>query len=278
MCRNRNSSRPYWSTVMTKTRHERAARDMARTKPAARKTARSRRIELLAGSPSAADRTAAILDQLRANGDPRNVEGMARYGIHSSCAYGVPAPILYRIARGIPRDHDVAAALWASGVHEGRAIAALVEEVDRVDGAQMERWARDFDSWAVCDHVCGKLFDRTPLAWQKARAWTRRRPEFVKRAGFVLMAWLAVHDKRAPDERFLACLPLVEREAHDGRNFVKKAVNWALRQIGKRNASLNSAATACARRIHDQGTPSARWIASDALRDLEAWRTRGSRQ
>jgi 3-methyladenine DNA glycosylase AlkD len=193
---------------------------------------------------------------------------MARYGIRPACAYGVAAPVIYRVARALGKDHDLAAHLWASGVLEARAVAALVEQVDRVDSRQMEQWAADFDCWAICDTVCGKLFDRTPLAWSKARAWSRRKPEYVRRAGFALMAWLAVHDKQAPDAQFLAFLPLIERAAGDDRNFVKKAVNWALRQIGKRNARLQAAAIATAERIHAQGTSSARWIASDALREL----------
>lgn len=209
-----------------------------------------------------------VLARLRAEGDPRNVAGMQRYGICATQAYGVPAASLYRIARELGKDHGLARGLWATGVLEARAVAALVEDVQQVDGRQMDRWAADFDCWAICDAVCGKLFDRTPLAYAKARAWSRRRPEYVRRAAFSLMAALTVHDKKAPDEKFLAFLPLIERAAGDERNFVKKAVNWALRQIGKRNPRLRAQAIATAERIHAQGTPSARWIASDALREL----------
>jgi 3-methyladenine DNA glycosylase AlkD len=147
-------------------------------------------------------------------------------------------------------------------------LAALVADPRQVTARQMETWVRDFDSWDVCDQVCSNLFDKTRFAWRKAAVWSRRRAEFVKRAGFVLMAALAVHDKAATDARFLNFLPLIEREAHDERNFVRKAVNWALRQIGKRNPRLRRAALATARRIQQQPTKSARWIAADALREL----------
>jgi 3-methyladenine DNA glycosylase AlkD len=212
----------------------------------------------------------AILSDLRRAGSRKNVEGMARYGIHPARAFGVPSPVLDAMARRLGRDHALAARLWKTGVHEARMLAALVDEPSRVTPAQMERWAKQFDSWALCDTVCGKLFDRTPYAYEKARAWSSRREEYVKRAGFALMAWLAVHDKPAEDDRFVALLPLIEREASDPRNFVRKAVNWALRQIGKRNARLLTSARASARRIARQGTPSARWIAADALREWQA--------
>ena len=153
---------------------------------------------------------------------------------------------------------------------EARAIAVLVDEPGLVNDRQMEDWAAAFDSWAICDHACGNLFDRAPLAWQKARAWQRRKAEYVRRAGFALIAWLAVHDKASPDSRFLEALPAIERAASDDRNMVKKGVNWALRQIGKRNPALNRAAIACAERVRRQGSRSARWIAADALRELRS--------
>jgi 3-methyladenine DNA glycosylase AlkD len=216
-----------------------------------------------------------VMAELEAHGSPRNVEGMARYGIRSARAYGVAAPVIQRIARGLGKNHRLAARLWATGILEARAVAALVDDARLVDEHQMERWASDLDSWAICDCVCGKLFDRTPLAWRKARAWSRRREEFVKRAAFSLMAALAVQDKQAPDEQFVALLPLIERAAGDERNMVKKAVNWALRQIGKRNARLNRQAIASAERIRRQASAgrrsaSARWIAADALRELRS--------
>jgi 3-methyladenine DNA glycosylase AlkD len=223
-------------------------------------------------------KTDEVLAQLQAHADPRNVEGMARYGIRAVRAYGVPTPVIERIARGLGTDHALAGRLWRTGVLEARAIAASIDDPRLVSSTQMERWAADFDSWAICDSTCGRLFDRTPFAWSKARSWARRDEEFVRRAGFALMASLAVHDKQAPDDRFLACLPLVEEAAFDERNMVKKAVNWALRQIGKRNRRLNRSAIACGHRIRRSavkagrgaGAGAARWVASDALRELQS--------
>jgi 3-methyladenine DNA glycosylase AlkD len=209
-----------------------------------------------------------VLRRLRALANPANVAGMARFGINPSGTLGVSIPILRRIAREVGTDHALAAALWASGVHEARILAALVDDPARVSRAQMNRWAADFDSWDVCDQVCSGLFDRTPFAFQKALAWAERREEFVKRAGFVLMAALAVHDRQAPDAAFERCLPVIARHSTDERNFVKKAVNWALRQIGKRNPRLNRKAIARARVIQRLPSRAARWIAADALREL----------
>jgi 3-methyladenine DNA glycosylase AlkD len=201
-----------------------------------------------------------------ASGDVR--AGLARFGIPSHKARGVSTPQLKALARKIGRDHALAGKLWDTGVFEARALAALIDEPDRVTRAQMERWARDLDSWAVCDACCCYLFCRTSFAWDKAMAWAGRRPEFVKRAGFALMAYLAVHDKAADDAAFARLLPVIERESDDDRPFVRKAVNWALRQIGKRNAALNALAITAAERVHARGTPAARWVAADALREL----------
>ncbi|MBI3945290.1 MAG: DNA alkylation repair protein [Armatimonadetes bacterium] len=209
------------------------------------------------------------LDRLRALANPANVAGMARFGINSHHTLGIPIPALRKLAREAGRDHALADALWESGVHEARILAALVDDPALVTEEQMERWVAGFDSWDVCDQVCSNLLDRTPFAYRKAAEWSARPEEFVKRAGFALMAALAVHDKAAPDAAFLAFLPLIERETGDDRNFVKKAVNWALRQIGKRNGGLRGAAIETARRVRGQGSRSARWIASDALRELE---------
>jgi 3-methyladenine DNA glycosylase AlkD len=209
-----------------------------------------------------------ILEQLKSMANPANVAGMARFGINPSQTLGVSMPALRQMARG-PRDHALAEALWQSGIHEARILAALVDDHARVTPEQMERWVLDFDSWDVCDQVCSNLFDRTPYAVEKAHAWSQRPEEFVKRAGFVLMAALAVHDKQASDAVFLDFLPAITREAADGRNFVKKAVNWALRQVGKRNPALRAAAIAAARQIRTQDSPSARWVAADALKELD---------
>jgi 3-methyladenine DNA glycosylase AlkD len=193
---------------------------------------------------------------------------MARFGIHVSDVWGVSAPDLRRLAGEIGKDHRLAVQLWRTGVHDARILAALIDDPARVTPSQMERWAGDFDSWAVCDAACSCLFDKTVYAWAKAAEWTERPQEYVKRAGFVLMATLAVHDKKAPDERFEQFLPLVVKHATDDRNFVKKAVNWALRQIGKRNRRLNTLAIQTAERIRQIDSKAARWIASDVLREL----------
>jgi 3-methyladenine DNA glycosylase AlkD len=213
---------------------------------------------------------AEILAELESLGDPANVAGMARYGINPVNTLGVSVPRLRALAKRIGRDHALAAELWATGVHEARSLAGLVDDPALVTAGQMERWVKEFDSWDICDGVCSNLFDKTPFAYAKAVAWSARSAEYVKRAGFVLMAALAVHDKKAPDERFRNFLPLIERESTDERNFVKKAVNWALRQIGKRNSALHGRAVAAAKRIRSIDSRSARWIAADALRELES--------
>jgi len=209
-----------------------------------------------------------ILKTLQRLGDPQAVAEMARYGITAKRVFGVSVPKLRALAREIGTDHDLAARLWDEAILETRALAGLVDDPALVTKKQMECWASAFDSWAVCDGCCLNLFVRTPFAARKVLAWSQREEEFVKRAGFVLMACLAVHDKTAPNADFKAFLPVIAGAAGDGRNFVKKAVNWALRQIGKRNVALNRAAIATARTIARQPFPSARWIAADALREL----------
>jgi len=209
-----------------------------------------------------------VLERLRSLGDPKNVEGMARYGIRTKKAFGVSAPQLRQIAKELGQDHHLAGLLWRTGVHDARILAALIDDPKQVTTEQMDRWAQDFDTWAVCDSACGCLFDKTPYAWDKATEWIDRPEEYVKRAGFVLMATLAVHDKKAPNERFEAFLSLIETHATDDRNFVKKAVNWALRQIGKRNRHLNTLAIQAGERIRQIDSKAARWIAADALREL----------
>jgi len=209
-----------------------------------------------------------IIERLKTLSNPDAVSGMARFGISSENTYGVSLPDLRKIARETGKDHALALRLWASGVHEARILAGMVDRPESVTEAQMESWVKDFDSWDVCDQCCSNLFDKTKFAYKKAAEWTQRKEEFVKRAGFVLMAALAVHDKKAADEEFLKFLPIVKRESTDDRNFVKKAVNWALRQIGKRNLNLNAAAVKVAREIQQIDSRSARWIASDAIREL----------
>ena len=212
--------------------------------------------------------TESVIARLKSMANPANVAGMARYGISTEGLLGVSIPKLRTIAKEHRRDHALAAGLWDSGIHEARMLASLVDDPAEVDEAQMERWVAVIDSWDICDGVTNNLFRRTPPAWRKAREWARRDETFVRRAGFSLMASLAVHDKSAPDAKFLALLPLIRRAAVDERNFVRKAVNWALRQIGKRNLALNVAAVTEAREIVKLDSRSARWIARDALREL----------
>lgn len=213
-----------------------------------------------------------IVKELKTLGSPANVEGMARFGIVTKKAFGVPAAELKRLAKEIKRKvddrHSLALELWQTGIHDARAVAYLIDDPKQVTEVQMETWAGDFDNWAIVDGTCGHLFCRTPLAYTKVAEWSERDEEFIKRAGIVLIAWLTVHDKKAGDDKFAAFLPLLEKHAEDDRNFVKKAVNWALRQIGKRSLGLNSLAIEAANRIKLQGSRSARWIAADALREL----------
>ena len=209
-----------------------------------------------------------ILRKLRSLADPDVVTGMARFGIKAPSAYGISVPELRRIAKEAGEDRLLAQELWASGIHEARILASMIDDPDQVTESQMERWVKDFDAWDVCDGCCSNLFDKTKFAYQKAIEWSERDGEFIKRSGFVLMATLAVHDKQATDTPFIQFLPVIQREASDGRNFVKKAVNWALRQIGKRNPCLNQMAINTAVRIQGIHSKSAKWIASDALREL----------
>lgn len=219
---------------------------------------------------------AAIVRELEAQGSPTNVEGMARYGIRpGTIVYGVSVPALRQMARRIGRDHALAKTLWHSGVHEARLIAAFIAEPKRLTEAEADAWVEGIDSWDVCDQSCSSFLWKTPFAYAKAVEWSGREEEFVRRAGFVMMAALAVHDKKAPDERFVPLLEIIARGAGDERNFVKKAVNWALRQIGKRSHFLNGLAVQTAERIQQMDSKAARWVAADALRELTSDKTRG---
>lgn len=209
-----------------------------------------------------------IMRNLKTLSDPKAVEGMARFGINPTNTYGVSIPNLRKIAKEAGRNHILAQQLWESGIHEARILAGIIDDPKTVSEEQMETWVREFDSWDVCDQCCSNLFDKTEFAHKKAFEWSKRKEEFVKRAGFVLMAALSVHDKGLEDEKFLKFLPVIKREADDERNFVKKAVNWALRQIGKRNSTLNKAALKAAKEIQAMDSKSAKWISSDALREL----------
>ena len=209
-----------------------------------------------------------ILRDLRALSNPKNLAGMARFGINPKNTLGVSVPQIREMARKAGKNHVLAEQLWKSGIHEARILAGFVDEPQLVTEKQMESWVSEFDSWDVCDQVCGSLFDRTKLAYEKAEEWSTRKEEFVKRAGFALMAYLAVHDKKTSNDVFAKFLPMIKRGSDDDRNFVKKAVNWALRQIGKRNLALNKLAVRTAKEIQKMEPRSAKWIASDALREL----------
>jgi 3-methyladenine DNA glycosylase AlkD len=223
----------------------------------------------LAKSAESSDpRIEAILAELKSLGSEVNRAGQARFGINTARAYGVPVANLRRIARGLERDHRLAATLWATGMHEARILAAYVEEPAKVTPAQMDRWVAAFDSWDLCDQVCGNLFDRTPYAEEKIRKWASDERVFVRRAAFALAASYAVHARKAPDAALLPILALVEQHAKDPRNFVKKAVNWALRQIGKRSAALHAPALALAEKLAASSDKTARWIGKDAAREL----------
>jgi 3-methyladenine DNA glycosylase AlkD len=210
----------------------------------------------------------AVLASLRRQGSKRNRDGMARYGIVAKKVFGVSVGTLRTMGKRLGPDHDLAAALWATEWYEARMLASFVDDPADVTPGQMDRWARDFDNWAICDTVCFHLFDDTPYAWRKVEQWSGRRDEFVKRAAYALLASLSVHDKSADDELFLRGLRLIERDASDQRNFVKKAVNWALRSIGKRNPALNAAAVAVSRRLAASADAASRWAGKDAYREL----------
>ena len=210
----------------------------------------------------------AVLEQLRELGDPSRLSGMRRYGINTRRALGISVTELRGLARHIGKDHDLALALWDSRFHEARILASMLDDPAAVTESQMQTWVLDFDSWDLCDQVCGNLFDRTPYAFDEAVRWSSREEEFVKRAGFALMAWTAVHRKDVPDERFETFLPLISAQATDERNYVKKAISWALRQIGKRSATLHAHAIRTAEQIQQLDARTARWIANDVLREL----------
>jgi 3-methyladenine DNA glycosylase AlkD len=210
------------------------------------------------------------LDELVQHGDKRNVQGMEHFGIRAKKVYGVSTPKLHRIARVIGKNHSLGLKLWNTGIYDARVLGAMISESAKVTPKQMESWVKGFDNWAVCDGTCCHLFAYAKPAWKKAFLWCSRKPEFEKRAGFALAAYLAVHDKTAQDAAFRRFLKVIQREAWDERNFVKKAMNWALRGIGKRNRRLNRAAIKAAEKIRQGGTSSGRWIAADAIRELKS--------
>ena len=210
----------------------------------------------------------AALTWLKRHSSKRNRDGMARYAIISDNALGVSVANIRVLGKRLGCNHDLALALWDTNVYEARMLTAFVDEPARVTPRQMDSWCRDFDNWAICDHLCFHLFDRTPHAFAKVAQWSNRRAEFVKRAAFALLASIALHNKTSGDEPFLKSLRLIERAAADERNFVKKGVSWALRGVGRRNAALHAAAVALARRLVDSPEAAARWVGRDALREF----------
>ena len=231
---------------------------------------RTKRFKQSAGQPTREEwNVGRIVAELRRLGTKHNVEGMARYGIRAKKVFGVSKPKLDVLAKRIGKNHALGLELWSTGIQDAKILAGLISEPDKVTSAQMELWVRDFDNWDSCDGTCCHLFVLAEPAWAKAFAWTKRRDEFQKRGGFALAAYLAYRDKGAGDGKYLSFLQVIEREAEDERNFVRKAVNWALRNIGKRNLRLNRAAIATARRLRAKESRAARWIAADALRELE---------
>lgn len=214
------------------------------------------------------NRIESVLQSLRALARPDELDGMARFGISTRRRLGVRVPDLRALAKRLERDHELALGLWDSGIADARILASMVADPARVTSELMDRWVAEFDSWDVCDQVCMNLFDKTDHAWEKVRAWAEREEEYVRRAAFALLACIAWHDKRLPDDPFVASFPLIERAASDPRNYVKKAVSWALRHIGKRNASLHPLALAVASALKESPDRTRRWIGSDAVRDL----------
>lgn len=217
---------------------------------------------------------ATVLAELQRLANPTNVAGMARFGIVGKKLLGITTVQLRAIAKRIGRNHELAEELWSSGIFEARILAAFIADPKRLTRRQANVWAKDFECWADCDGLCLHLFRKTPFAHELAVAWSKRREELVKRAGFTMMATLAVHDKAASNEVFRSYLRRVDEEASDERHNVKKGVNWALRQIGKRNLILNREAIRTAKRIQKLDSKAARWIASDALRELQRWKPR----
>ena len=211
-----------------------------------------------------------VLDKLQSKAQPEQLKGMAKYGMAVEQRLGVSVPDMRKLAKEIGRDHKLALDLWRTGIAEARIVAALVGEPDKLTEEQMEDWVKGINSWDVCDQVCMNLFEKNQLAWKKIVDWSEREEEFVKRTAFSLIACLAWHDKKTSDEKFIELLPVIIRESTDERNFVKKAVNWALRNIGKRNLKLNKAAINTAKEIKRLDSKAARWVASDTLRELES--------
>jgi len=211
-----------------------------------------------------------VLDKLQSKAQPEQLKGMAKYGITVEQRLGVSVPDMRKLAKEIGRDHKLALELWKTGIAEARIVAAMIDDPAKLTEEQMEDWVKDINSWDVCDQVCMNLFEKNQLAWKKIVDWSEREEEFVKRTAFSLIACLAWHDKKESDEKFIELFPVIIRGATDERNFVKKAVNWALRNIGKRNLNLNEAAINSAKEIKRLDSKAACWIAADAIKELES--------
>jgi len=221
------------------------------------------------------EKTDLLLDELRTFSDPAYLQNIGRLGVKGKNMLGVCLPDLRKIAKKYDKDHTLASALWKTGIHEACILASMLDEVAAVTPQQMEQWVQDFDSWDLCDQVCSNLFCYTPFAYDKALQWSERYGEFTKRAGFVMMAELAIHDKQAQDALLAAFFPIIEREAYDQRNYVKKAISWALRQIGKRNATLHAMALLVGERLAIHELPAARWVGKDVLKELNSEKITG---
>ncbi|MDP2934407.1 MAG: DNA alkylation repair protein [bacterium] len=213
--------------------------------------------------------TREIINHLKKNSNPKDRVGMSRFGIDIKYALGVKIPVLRSLAKKLGKNHKLALDLWKSKIHEARILASMIDEPQKVSEKQIEEWVKCFNSWDICDQVCMNLFDKTDFAWKKISEWPKRKEEFVKRAGFALMACLAWHDKKTPDKEFIKFFPIIKKYSDDERNFVKKAVNWALRQTGKKNNNLKKHALKTAKEILKINNKTAQWIAADALRELK---------
>ncbi|MBU0952385.1 MAG: DNA alkylation repair protein [Elusimicrobia bacterium] len=209
-----------------------------------------------------------IISKIKSLYNPKNIAGMKRFGINVKNAYGVPIPELRKIGRLVKKDHEIAKQLWNSGIHEARILASIVDDPKQITSKQMDDWVKEFNSWDICDQCCMNLFSETEIGYNKAIDWAKRKEEFEKRAGFALMAVIAVHNKKLPDKELIKFFPIIKRESTDERNFVRKAVNWALRQIGKRNMALNREAVKLSKELKDSQNKSACWIGTDAYREL----------
>jgi 3-methyladenine DNA glycosylase AlkD len=209
-----------------------------------------------------------VVKWLKKTGSPKAVAGLARYGLPTDNAYGISVATLRQYAKRIGRDHGLALKLWKTGSLDARILASFLGDPERLTAAQMNAWCRDFDNWGTVDTACFALFDRSPHAWTVVPKWVSQKGEFQKRAGFVMMACLAAHDKTAPDTAFLKFFPMIEKGAGDERNFVKKGVSWALRHLGHRNARLHTAAIKTATKLSKSDDATERWVGKDALRDI----------